>query len=67
MNRRCECPETGTGDAPEWMYSKEELIGRVHKPNKCKCVVELKLYKRNNKKLWLCSYCFMPGDVEVFE
>jgi hypothetical protein len=33
----CECPVEGTGGAPESMYSKEELPGRVHDPGQCHC------------------------------
>lgn len=61
---RCECPYEGTG-MPEWMYSKEELPGRVHEANRCPCTAGLKQYKRDGKLIWLCSCCNMPSDIEV--
>lgn len=63
--KRCECPLEGNGNMPESMYSEDEQIGRIHKPNECKCTAGLKQYIRRGKKIWLCSCCYMPGDEEL--
>ena len=67
MKIKCQCPDTA--DANKMIYpldfSKEEKLGMFHEPNKCKCTNDLKLYKRGNKKLWLCSCCHIFGDEEV--
>ena len=66
--RRCECPTKGfVYPSDESMYSEEERSGMNHKPNECQGTNEVKLYKRGDRKLWLCSCCYLGGDEEVNE
>ena len=63
---KCQCPEKG--EVPvyrEDQYSDEEKSGMNHKPNECKGTNEVKLYVRDEKKLWLCSCCNVMGDTEL--
>lgn len=59
MTNKCECDEKGRLKSGwEWSYdSKKELPFVNHEPNKCKCTNNLKEYKRDGKKIWLCSCC----------
>lgn len=63
---KCQCPETGeVSPERESMYSEAEKSGMNHKPYECKGTNEVKQYERQEKKLWLCSCCNMPGDKEI--
>jgi predicted SprT family Zn-dependent metalloprotease len=66
MKKKCQCPYKG--NAPPWpesLYSEEEKVGMNHKPNECKCTNDIRLYQRGNRKLYLCSRCHLPGDMEI--
>ena len=56
---KCECKRTGKLKIgfDNWYDEKLELPFVNHKPGKCKCTNELKIYNRNGKKLTLCSCC----------
>lgn len=63
---RCQCPETGSvSSEAKCLYSKAEKSGMNHLPNECKGTNNIKLYKRGEKFLYLCSCCNILGDVEV--
>lgn len=63
---KCECPlEGNVSPSMVDMYSEEEKAGMYHKPNKCKGTHNLKKFRRGKKKLWLCSCCTLPGDIEI--
>lgn len=64
IKHKCECPEKGTA-TNKYLYSPEEYSGMTHEPKKCKGTNDIRLYKRDNKKLWLCSCCYLFGDKEV--
>ena len=62
MNK-CECPiKASVVMKDEGMYSEEEKGGMNHAPGKCKGTNDIKLYKRGDKELNLCSRCFFLGD-----
>ena len=63
---KCECPEKGiVSPEREFMYSRKEKVGMNHEPNKFKGTNNIKLYKRENEKLYLCSCCNLNRDVET--
>lgn len=65
MNKRCECPTT-TNISPMAEFIDllpEEEKARAHEANECPGDYGLALYKRGNKKLYLCSFCNLIGDV----
>ena len=63
---KCECPKTGSVEKyNEYMYSEEEKSGMNHEPNECKGTNEVKQYERGSRKLWLCSCCYLFGDLPV--
>lgn len=61
---KCECPDTGKlHDGMEGMYdSVFELPFVEHNPGECKCTNGIRLYRRGNKDLWLCSCCSLGSD-----
>ena len=60
---KCQCPILGyVSTERESQYTKEEKSGMNHKPNKCKGTNNIKPYKRNGKKLYLCSCCYFGDD-----
>ena len=70
MNKKeatvCECPEEGSVPYErQWQYSEAEKSGMNHKPNQCKGTNNIKIYKRDNKILSLCSCCFVFGDIQI--
>ena len=63
---RCECPTKGyVPSERKFMYSNEEKSGMNHEPNKCEGINNIKKYRRGDKKLYLCSCCFLFTDVEI--
>ena len=65
--KRCECKEMGVlREHIKELYDPiKELPFVNHKPGKCECTNDLKLYLRNGKKTWLCSNCRLLSDEEV--
>ncbi len=64
--QKCECPiDDNVTGTMEKFYSEEEKSGMNHKPGECKGTYDLKRYKRDDRKLWLCSCCSFSGDVEI--
>jgi len=63
---RCQCPEEGFVSLErEHEYKYEEKSGMNHKPNKCKGTNDIKKYRRGDKELYLCTCCYLAGDVEI--
>jgi hypothetical protein len=64
---KCECPDKGVlNPAIASMYDPyAELPFVEHAPGKCRCTNDLKLYRRGEKTLWLCSCCITTKDYEV--
>lgn len=62
---RCECDLEAYGNRPASEYNEEEQIGRIHKPNECKCTAGLRKYIRNGKIIYLCSCCVLFTDKEM--
>ncbi len=66
MKKICECPQKGVVPRErEFMYTEEEKSGMNHEPNKCNGTNEIKKYKRDDKELYLCSCCYLFGDIEL--
>ena len=67
IKNKCECDSTGI----LYEYQADqydpatELPFVTHNPNECQCTNELKLYRRNNKLITLCSCCCLYSDEEV--
>lgn len=63
---KCECPEEGfVPVGNEHQYLPEEKSGMNHEAGKCKGTNDIKLYKRGDEELHLCSCCWLLGDIEV--
>ncbi len=64
-NQRCECQETGVlkpGMATFYDADTERPYVN-HAPGECRCVNELKRYRRKDgSEAWLCSCCNMSSD-----
>lgn len=64
--KKCECPDEGISPIIPSLYDqKTELPYVVHKPGKCRCKNDLKLYERDGIRHWLCSNCVREGYREV--
>jgi hypothetical protein len=63
---RCECHGNGGPPSDIWhLYDPiKELPFVFHKPDECKCLNDLRLYKVLDKELFLCSVCW-TGQEEV--
>jgi len=63
---KCQCPKNASvPKEDEFMYAEEEKSGMNHKPGECKGTNKIALYKRGDKKLYLCSCCRLIGDEEL--
>lgn len=63
---KCECDvKSFVPPEREHNYSDEEKLGMNHEPNECKGTNKIKLYKRNGKKIYLCSCCNSFEDKEI--
>ena len=68
---KCECNLNSMNNPnPKEDYTEEEQVGMKHLPNECKCLANIKRYKRisDGKIRYLCSCCNMPwDDIEIKE
>lgn len=62
---KCQCPiKAEVSIGRECLYSDEEKTGMNHEPNKCLGTNDIKKYRRGKLELYLCSCCFLSGDIE---
>lgn len=64
---QCECPYVGEV-TPERMRDYDEQLEQPfvnHEPGQCRCTNDIRLYRREDARLWLCSICTMFGDENI--
>lgn len=63
---KCQCSMLGElGCSPSRYDKKKELPFVNHVPGQCRCKNDIRWYRRDGKKLLLCSICCLIGDIPI--